>query len=131
LISDHDQHSAIGSDSGVHSDPFQPFKRDSIDELIEFMTPAIEAILARVDVPEFTTPDLVAALRTDPDAEEIYLEAVRRWGEDDRSSKLVIHGQVIPGVLRKSSQVRWSGFAYGEDDEFAVPAWWALTRTDS
>jgi hypothetical protein len=114
----------------VHNDSFQPFKRDSIDELIEFMTPAVEAILARVDIPEFTTPDLIVALRSDPDAEEIYQEAVRRWGEDDRSSKLVIHGQVIPGILRKSAQVRWAGFAHDVVDEYAVPAWWALTRTE-
>jgi hypothetical protein len=114
----------------VHNDSFQPFKRDSIDELIEFMTPMIESILARVDVPEFTTPDLIDALRTDPHAEEIYQEAIRRWGEDERSSKLVIHGQVIPGVLRKSPNVRWAGFAHEIEDEFAVPAWWALTRTE-
>jgi hypothetical protein len=114
----------------VHNDSFQPFKRDSIDELIEFMAPAIEAILARVDVPEFTTPDLIDAMRGDPFAEEIYQEAVRRWGEDDRSSKLVIHGQVIPGVLRKSTQVRWAGFAHDYEDEYAVPAWWALTRNE-
>lgn len=115
----------------MHSDPFQPFKRDSIDELIEFMTPAIEAILARVDVPEFTTPDFIEAFLSDPNAEEIYQEAVRRWGEDDRSSKLVIHGQVIPGVLRQSPQVRWAGFAHDVEDEYAVPAWWALTRVES
>ncbi len=114
----------------MHNDSFQPFRRDSIDELIEFMAPAIEAILARVDVPEFTTPDFIDAFLTDPDAEAIYLEAINRWGEDARSSKLVIHGQVIPGALRKSPQVRWAGFAHEIEDEYAVPAWWALTRDE-
>lgn len=114
----------------MHRNPFQPFRRDGVDELIEFMSPAVEAILARVDVPEFTTPDFIDALRSDPDAEAIYQEALRRWGEDERSSKLVIHGQVIPGALRLSPQVRWAGFAHDVEDEFAVPAWWALTRAE-
>ena len=114
----------------MHNDPFQPFRRDSVDELIEFMAPAVEAILARVDVAEFTTPDFIDAFRSDPTAEAVYQEALRRWGEDDRSSKLVIHGQVIPGVLRQSEQVRWAGFAHEIEDEYAVPAWWALTRVD-
>lgn len=115
----------------MHTDSFQPFRRDSIDELIEFMSPAIEAILARVDVAEFTTPDFIEAFLSDPDAAEIYREAIQRWGEDDRSSKLVIHGQVFPGALRKSPQVRWAGFAHEVEDEYAVPAWWALTRVES
>jgi hypothetical protein len=115
----------------VHQDPFQPFRRDSIDELIDFLTPAVESILARVNVDEFTTPDFIEALRSDPEAERTYQEAIRRWGEDEHSSKLVIHGQVIPGVLRKSRQVRWSGFAHDVADEYAVPAWWTMTRDES
>lgn len=114
----------------MHQDPFQPFRRDSIDDLIDYLTPVVESILARVDVDEFTTPDFIEALRSDPAAERAYLEAIDRWGEDEHSSKLVIHGQVIPGVLRKSSQVRWAGFAHDVEDEYAVPAWWAMTRED-
>ena len=114
----------------MHQDPFQPFRRDSIDELIDFLTPVVEDILSRVDVDEFTTPDFIGALLTDPVAARTYHEAIERWGEDEHSSKLVIHGQVIPGVLRKSRQVRWSGFAHDVTDEYAVPAWWTVTREE-
>ncbi len=114
----------------MHQDPFQPFKRDSVDELIDFLTPVVESILMRVDVEEFSTPDFIDALRTDPEAEHAYQEALRRWGEDEHSSKLVIHGQVIPGILRKSPQVRWSGFAHDVADEYAVPAWWTVVRNE-
>jgi hypothetical protein len=51
-----------------------------------------------------------------------------RWGEKPRESKMVIHGQVIPGALRRSDKVEWTGFAHDEVDEFAVPAWWKLVR---
>lgn len=114
----------------VHQDPFQPFRRDSVDELIDFLTPIVEEILARIDASEFTTPDFIDVMRTDPTAERAYQEALERWGEDEHSSKLVIHGQVIPGVLRKSRQVRWAGFAHDIEDAYAVPAWWAMTRDE-
>lgn len=118
----------LREERGMHQDSFQPFRRDSVDELIDFLQPIVEEILARVDAEEFTTPDFIDAMRTDPTAERAYQAAIRRWGEDEHSSKLVIHGQVIPGVLRKSPQVRWAGFAHDIEDEYAVPAWWALTR---
>jgi hypothetical protein len=39
---------------------------------------------------------------------------------------MVVHGQVIPLILRASPLVEWAGFAHGEPDEFAVPAVWRL-----
>ena len=54
-----------------------------------------------------------------------YDEAVRRWPEDNpEMAKMVVHGQVIPQLLRASQLVEWNGYAYGEDDPYAVPAWW-------
>jgi hypothetical protein len=66
-------------------------------------------------------------MQTDPDALAAYQEALRRWGEDETYSKMVIHGQVIPGILRRSSLVEWAGYAHGEVDPYAVPAWWSVT----
>jgi hypothetical protein len=43
---------------------------------------------------------------------------------------MVIHGQVIPGAMRKSRKVEWAGYAHGEADEFSVPAWWRLIPAD-
>jgi hypothetical protein len=41
---------------------------------------------------------------------------------------MVIHGQVIPGVLRNSKRIEWAGFAHGYPDEYAVPAWWRFVE---
>jgi hypothetical protein len=97
---------------------------DLVEELIEFMTPTVVDILERVDADEFTTVQFIDVLQTDPAANEAYQEALRRWGEDEHYSKMVVHGQVIPMIMRRSGIVEWSGFAHGEDDPYAVPAWW-------
>ncbi|MGH2560768.1 MAG: hypothetical protein ACRDJH_17020 [Thermomicrobiales bacterium] len=104
-------------------------KPELVDELIRFMTPAILDVLRRVDAEEFTTVQFIEVLQTDPDAKAAYEEALRRWGEDDRYAKMVIHGQVIPTVMRHSGLVEWAGYAYGEDDPYAVPAWWNVKRS--
>jgi hypothetical protein len=41
-------------------------------------------------------------------------------------SKMVLHGQVIPGVLRRMPNVEWAGFAHEATDEYAIAAWWRL-----
>lgn len=108
-----------------HGDLIQP---DLVDQLIDFMTPAVTSILARIDAEEFSTVQFIEAMLTDPDARAAYDEAIVRWGEDETYSKMVIHGQVIPGILRRSALVDWAGYAHGEVDPYAVPAWW-IVRT--
>jgi len=109
---------------------FGPLKKDNVDALIEFLAPYVDGILARIDVDEFTTVQLIDAMQTDPAAEAAYQETVRRWGEDEVSSKMVVHGQVIPTILRMSPRVEWAGFAYDEHDPYAVPAWWKMIGGD-
>ena len=99
---------------------------DPIEELIDFLTPAAVAILRRLEADEFTTIDFIEVLKTDPEANAAYEEAVRRWGEGERYAKMVVHGQVIPLILRRSGLVEWAGYAHGEADDYAVPAWWRL-----
>lgn len=103
-------------------------KPDLVDELIRFLSPVVIDILQRVSADEFTTVQFIEVMQTDPAAKEAYDEALRRWGEDETYAKMVIHGQVIPMAMRHSGIVEWSGFAYGEDDPYAVPAWWKVTR---
>jgi hypothetical protein len=99
---------------------------DRVDAVTAFLAPTIEDILSRIEGDEFTTTEFVALLQSDPEANAAYLEALRRWGEGDRAAKMVVHGQVIPGVLRRSNLVEWLGFAHGEDDPYAVPGRWRL-----
>jgi len=99
---------------------------DRVDAITAFLAPTIDGILSRIDGDEFTTTEFIALLQSDPEANTAYMEALRRWGESDRAAQLVVHGQVIPGNLRRSNLVEWIGFAHGEDDPYAVPGRWRL-----
>ena len=98
---------------------------DEVEELIEFLAPYINPIVERVNVDEFTTVEFIAVMQQDPATAAAYDEAVNRWHENNPElAKLVIHGQVIPQLLRRGGLVEWAGYAYGEQDAYAVPAWW-------
>jgi hypothetical protein len=99
---------------------------DRVDAITAFLAPTIDGILNRIEGDEFTTTEFIALLQSDPEANAAYLEALRRWGEGDRAAKMVVHGQVIPGILRRSNLIEWLGFAHGEDDPYAVPGRWRL-----
>lgn len=103
---------------------------DRVDAITDFLSPTIDGILSRIEGDEFTTTEFIALLRSDPEANAAYLEALRRWGEGDRAAKMVVHGQVIPGILRRSNLIEWLGFAHGEDDPYAVPGRWRLVGVD-
>ena len=100
----------------------------TVDDLIEKLLPFIEELLRRIDGDEFMTNDFIDLMLQVPETKAAYDAAGRAWGEQRRQTKMVLHGQVIPGALRKSSLVEWIGFAHGEQDEFAVPSWWRLRR---
>lgn len=110
-----------------HGDIVQP---DLVDELMDLLAPAIDDILRQLEPGEFTTTEFIELMLSVPDASDLYHEALRRWGErDEHMNKMVIHGQVIPGVLRRSLLVEWAGFAHGVPDPYAVPAWWRIRET--
>jgi hypothetical protein len=98
----------------------------TVDELVEELFPVIDDLLARIEGEEFTTVDFIDVMLADPAASAAYQRALTRWGEQERQSRMVVHGQVIPAALRQSHRVRWVGFAHGVQDEYAVPAWWRL-----
>jgi hypothetical protein len=116
--------------SGVPREPALE-RPDRVDALIAYLDPVIDAILRRLEGDEFTTIEFIDLLQTDPEAKAAYDEALRRWGEGERYAKMVVHGQVIPGVLRRSPLVTWLGFAYGVEDPFGVPARWRLLPADA
>src|SRR3954465_15551736 len=111
---------ATVSDRQAGNDPALD-RPDRVDAIIEFLAPTIDDILQRLEGDEFTTPEFIEVLRSDPVARAAFDEALRRWGEGDRYARMVIHGQVIPGILRRSERVEWLGFAYGVADPYAVP----------
>ncbi|MGH2614483.1 MAG: hypothetical protein ACRDJC_04540 [Thermomicrobiales bacterium] len=99
---------------------------ERVDAIIAFLGPTVDDVLSRIEGDEFTTIEFIEIVQSDPDANAAYEEALRRWGEGERYAKMVVHGQVIPGILRRSPLVEWLGFAHGVDDPYAVPARWRL-----
>ena len=111
----------------AHGDIIQP---DRVDELMDFLAPFIQELLTQLEPGEFTTPMFIEFMRSIPEGDSLYVEAIQRWGEpDEHMSRMVIHGQVIPGILRRSANVEWAGYAHGEPDPYGVPAWWRITES--
>lgn len=100
----------------------------TVDQLIARIFPVVDELLGKLEGDEFTTADFIELLLSVDEGREAYEEATKLWGEQERPTKLVIHGQIVPGALRKSRHVEWAGYAHGEDDTYAVPAWWRLVR---
>jgi len=98
--------------------------QDPVDAIIDFLRPFVGPLIQRINVDEFTTVEFIEAMQMDPPTKDAYDASVRRWPEQEDYAKMIIHGQVIPVLLRQSGMVEWAGYAYGEDDPYAVPAWW-------
>lgn len=101
---------------------------DRIATLVDLLRGPTLSVLDRLDGSEFSTPEFIGVLLTDPDAAAAYDEAIRRWGESEHAAKMVLHGQVFPAILRAATNVEWLGFAHDVADAYAVPAWWRLVR---
>lgn len=98
----------------------------TVDQLTDELFPAIDELLGKIEGDDFTTGDFIAFMLSVEPTASAYRAALDRWGEAERPSKMVLHGQVIPAALRRSGKVEWQGYAHGEADEYAVPAWWRL-----
>jgi hypothetical protein len=100
----------------------------TVDDLVDELFPVIDDLLGQIEGDEFTTIDFIELMQSVPGPAEAYDHALRKWGEQERQSKMVLHGQVIPAAMRRSGKVQWMGFAHGLADEYAVPAWWKLVE---
>lgn len=89
------------------------------------LAPHVESIIPRINVDEFTTLEFIEALRTDPAARRAFEQALAIIPETDEDrARMILHGQIIPDLLRASGLVEWAGYAYGHEDPYGVPAWW-------
>ncbi len=98
----------------------------TVDQLTDELFPVIDDLLGQLEGDEFTTVEFIDLMLSVEPAAIAYHDALARWGEPERPSKMVLHGQVIPAALRRSRRVEWRGYAHGEADAYAVPAWWKL-----
>ena len=93
------------------------------------LEPHVRAALERIPAVRFSTKRFIEELRSTPDGEAAYLEALRLCGEGELTpmAHLVVHGQTLPELLRRSGLVQFAGFIHGqpeEDDGYSVPSWW-------
>lgn len=102
------------------------------EQALQAVAPGVAQTLRRAPPGlKFTTNQLIRAMRDDPEGEAAYQAALavikqhESWGQ---LSGQVLHGQIIPDLLRHSGQVRFAGFAHdappGDDDHLSVPSWW-------
>ena len=95
----------------------------------------VEAAIAQMTEDRFSTRRIIAELRATLDGEAAYQAALQTLAPDPGSEHmglLVLHGQVVPGILRRSKLVRFGGFIHGnpaEDDGLAVPSLWIKVPT--
>ncbi|HLI50954.1 MAG TPA: hypothetical protein VKU87_04110 [Thermomicrobiaceae bacterium] len=105
---------------------------EPLDDIVDFLEPFIGPLIERINVEEFTTVEFIEAMQLDEPTRQAYEAAVRHWPErDEFRAKMVIHGQAIPLLLRQSGLVDWAGFAHGEPDQYAIPAWWRKRGSQS
>lgn len=105
----------------------------------EAVAPAVALTLRRAPAGlRFTTNQFIRAMLEQPDGRAAYeatlgvLRGHQSWGT---LAKQVLHGQIIPDLLRASGQVRFAGFAHdapaGDDDGMSVPSWWRKLGDDA
>ncbi|MPZ15479.1 MAG: hypothetical protein GEU73_13840 [Chloroflexi bacterium] len=99
-------------------------------EALALLRPLVHASAERLGAQRFSTKRLIDELRSTPDGQTAYrdaLEAIERQGAPPHMALHVVHGQVIPELLRRSGLVRFAGYIHGEpeeDDGYGVPSWW-------
>ena len=101
-----------------------PDENQPTELAMEILRVPLTAMVERVDADEFTTMQFIDAIELDSAAARAYAAALSLWPTNERLGKMIVHGQVIPQLLRESRVVEWAGFAHGEEDAYAVPAWW-------
>jgi hypothetical protein len=100
------------------------------EEAYDALAPGVEEAIARMPASLFSTKAVIEQLRAVEAGAAAYekaLQVLAEEGANDHTARLVVHGQVIPGLLRRSSKVRFGGFIHGDpsqDDGYAVPSWW-------
>ena len=98
------------------------------EEAYQVLAPAVAEAIDRMPADRFSTKRLIDEIQLTADGKAAYEAALVIAAEGNtHMARLVVHGQVIPGLLRRSGRVRFAVFIHGqpdEGDEFHVPGWW-------
>ena len=100
----------------------------SDEQAYMIMEAPVHAAIERITLPRFSTRRFIAEIRATEDGEAAYQEALGTMASSgEHMATMVLHGQVIPSLLRRSGLVQFGGFIHGnpaEDDGFGVPSMW-------
>ncbi len=97
----------------------------------KILRPHIEDIIRRINVDEFTTLEFIDAMQLDPASRQAFQQALAIIPETDEGrGRMILHGQIVPDLMRSTGLVQWSGYAYGHEDPYGVPAWWTKKPVD-
>jgi hypothetical protein len=98
------------------------------DEAYAIMEAPVQAAIDRIALLRFSTKRFIEEIRADDEGETAYQQALASMASGgEHMATMVLHGQVVPGLLRRSSRVQFGGFIHGnpsEDDGFGVPRMW-------
>lgn len=98
------------------------------DEPYRILEAVVGEVIDRIPTDRFSTKRVLDEIQLTPEGKAAYQSALAAAGEgNDHMGRMVVHGQVVPGLLRASPRVRFAGFIHGEpdeSDEFHVPSWW-------
>jgi len=102
---------------------------DSSPEALAVIEPHLPAAIERMSGRRFSTKRIIEQLRATPEGESAYNEALGYCAanQTDHMAHMVLHGQVVAELLRRSPLIRFGGFIHGEPDEddgYCVPSWW-------
>lgn len=91
------------------------------------LEPEVAAAVARMPADRFSTKRLIDGIQLTAEGKAAYEAALAAADADHSMARMIVHGQVVPGLLRRSPRVRFAGFIHGapeESDPFHVPSWW-------
>ena len=94
------------------------------------LEPVVRAMVPRLRQARFSTKSFIDEVRSTPEGAAAYQRALTVITDDgaaEQMARMIVHGQVFPGLLRQSGLVRFAGFIHGDpshDDGFAIPSWW-------
>src|SRR5687768_523770 len=100
----------------------------SDEQAYAIMEAPVHTAIEQIALPRFSTKRFIAEIRSTEDGDAAYREALESMASGgEHMATMVLHGQVIPTLLRRSGLVKFGGFIHGnpaEDDGFGVPSLW-------
>jgi len=103
---------------------------ESNERATDLLDPVVRDAIVHITARQFSTKRLIEEVCSTANGAEAYQQALaiaEEAGADATMARHIVHGQIIPFILRGSGLVRFAGFIHGmpsEDDGYGVPSRW-------